>query len=142
VAQRVEERRGQLADEFDEIEDVAPDAVRSSADLLDHRTARRWRIEVLRQHLRIELVQQRLERRSQVDHFERAFGRATQQFDEQRGAGAVAVFDTRGIDDDVPLLRLGHRLMRGLPDARERHRVETTGDGDAAATVRQIANGK
>ena len=66
MARRVDERRGGLADELDLRADVAPDASAARADLLDRAAARRLRIEVVLEDPRVELLQQRGERRLEV----------------------------------------------------------------------------
>src|SRR5207244_2701822 len=107
------ERRRRFADELDLRADVAPETVRGKPDFVDRRTPRRLGIEVVLEHGRVELLQQRGERRLQIRDLDAAVAAAAEEFDEERDAGAVAVLDAGRVDDQ----RLRSGIVSSAPRA-------------------------
>ena len=98
------------------------------------------RIEVVAKCLRVELLQQRLECRTQVRDLDVAGLALLDQVDEQRDARAVAVIDVGCIDDDALIGCRRDRAPALVPHAPDRRRLEAAGQGQDASAVGGVGN--
>ncbi len=110
------------------------------AHFLDGRPARRRRIQVLRELVDVELLEQCLERRREMRDLHLTGLALRDEIDQQRDAGAIAVVDVRRIDDDAPSGSGGDRLPAFGPHAPDRRCVEPAGERQHAPAVRGVRN--
>ena len=116
--------RDRLAHEGNLLADVGPYAGGDDADFLDRGPPFRLRIEIVVEHLDVELVEQRRVGRLQIRDLDVALLALAQQVDDQRDARAVAVVDVGGVDDDPPAGGLGQRASGVAPDVADGRSVE------------------
>ena len=136
-----DQRSGGLADEDDLLAQVFAHAGGDDADLLDGRSARRRRIEVVAERLRVELLQQRLECRTcRFATWTSPALRCCDQVDEQRDTRAIAVIDVGRIDDDALIGCRRDRAPALVPHAPDRRRLEAAGQGQDASAVGGVGN--
>ena len=83
----------------------------------------------------IELLQQRGIRGVEVRDLDLALARLAQEIDEQRDAGAVAVFDARRVDHQRTARGVRRRAPRGIPKLGQRRRVEAARQRERAPAI-------
>jgi hypothetical protein len=144
IADREPQRRTGLADEGNLRRDVAPCNQRSAAELLDRTQSLLGLGRRCAHRHRIELIEQRLKFRAQTldPHLCLRRSLLAQEVDEHRHAAAVAVVDTRCIDDDAPIGGLSNGGAGLSPNAGYRIRIEPSGEEQFAGAVGGVGNGE